>query len=254
MAYELPKNNMVGARLPIRDAATKATGQTKYIADLKFPRMLHAKILWSPVPHARIKSIDLEKALALPGVRAAICYKNTPRTYFNSCGETLEVYKTEQLFSDTVRYVGDKVAAVAAEDEKTAERALKLIEVEYEELPVNVDPERALDPDAYVIHTTGNLAGGNLIERIVQNAGDVEQGFAQADRIYEDRYTLPAIHHAAIETHACIATYDHSKKLTVYNASQDTFAVRVNLSRLFGIPINRVRVSSSRWAALSGAK
>lgn len=254
MAYELPKNKMVGARLPIRDAATKATGQLKYVADLKFPRMLHAKILWSTLPHARIKSIDLTKALALPGVRGAVCYKNTPRTYFNSCGETLEVYKTEQLFSDTVRYVGDKVAAVAAEDEKTAERALKLIEVEYEQLPVNIDPERALDPGAYVLHTEGNLAGGNLIERIIQNAGDVEQGFAQADRIYEDRYTLPAIHHAAIETHACIATYDHNKKLTVYNSSQDTFAVRVNLARLFGLPINRVRVSSCPVGGAFGGK
>jgi CO/xanthine dehydrogenase Mo-binding subunit len=254
MTYQLGENPMVGVKLPIRDAKNKVTGNTKYVADMKFSNMLHAKVLWSPVAHARIRSINTAKAEALSGVHAVICYKNVPRVYFNSSGETIDSYKTEQLFSDVVRYVGDKVAAVAAIDIKTAERALKLIEVDYEELPVNFDPEKALEPGAYVIHDHGDLADGNLIERIVQNAGDVEKGLAEADFIFEDRYTLPAIHHAPIETHASIALYDYNHKLTVYTSSQDTFAVRVNLSRIFDMPMNRVRVSSAPLGGAFGGK
>jgi CO/xanthine dehydrogenase Mo-binding subunit len=237
-----PHNGMVGKRVPVRDGRLKATGQFKYVADLKFPRMLYGKILTSPVPHAKIKNINTEKAWAVPGVKAVVCYKDAPRLYFNSCGETIEEYQTERLFDDTVRYVGDIVAAVAAEDEKSAEKAVRLIEVDYEELPVNFDPERGLDDDAYVIHHSGNLQKGNLIERVFQEAGNVEAGFAEADEIFEDRYTLPAIHHGQIETRACIANYDSMGKLTVYASSQDSFAVRYNLSKIFDLPMSKVRV------------
>ena len=254
MKLDTPKNGMVGARIPIRDGAVKATGELKYVADMKFPHMLYGKILTSTVPHARIKSIDTSKAEALEGVESVICYKNSPRKYFNSCGETLEIHKMEQLFSDIVRYVGDKVAAVAAVDEKTAEKALRLIEVEYEPLPVNFDLERALDDDAYPIHTVGDLHHGNVLQHIVQSSGDVDTGMAEADFVFEDRFTVPAIHHGAIETHCCIATYDARNKLTVYMPSQDTFAVRVNLSRLFDIPMSRVRVLSPAVGGAFGGK
>jgi xanthine dehydrogenase molybdopterin-binding subunit B len=105
--------------MPIRDAALKATGQLKYVADMKFSGMLHAKVLFSPVAHARIKRIDTSKAEAVEGVFAVISYQNTPDVYFNSCGETIELFKTERLFDEIVRFVGDKVAAVAAVDENT---------------------------------------------------------------------------------------------------------------------------------------
>ncbi|HQN05741.1 MAG TPA: molybdopterin-dependent oxidoreductase [Anaerolineaceae bacterium] len=237
-----PGNGVVGSRYPIRDAKLKVTGQLRYAADLKLPHMIHGKILTSPVAHARIKSINLEKARALPGVRAAVCYQDAPRVYFNSCGETIEVYKNERLFDDTVRYVGDFVAAVAADDEKTAEMALRLIEVEYEELPANFDPEKGMEEDAYVIHQSGSLEKGNLIVSVVQEAGDVDKGFAEADQIFENRYTLPAIHHGPIETHACIASYDPMGKLTIYSSSQDSFAMRYNLARIFDMPMSKIRV------------
>lgn len=239
---DVPRNGVIGKRLPIRDSNLKVTGQLRYAADLKLPHMIHGKILTSPVAHARIKSINLEKAQALPGVRAAVCYKDAPRVYFNSCGETIEVFKNELLFDDTVRYVGDFVAAVAADDEKTAEMALRLIEVEYEELPANFDPEKGMEEDAYVIHHTGNLEKGNLIVKVHQEAGDVEAGFAEADEIFEDRYTLPALHHGPIETHACIANYDLMGKLTIYCSSQDSFAMRYNLARIFSMPMSKIRV------------
>ena len=105
----------IGADTPIAQAALKATGQMMYTADLKLPHMLHAKVLFSPRPHARIRSIDTSRAEALPGVHAVISHLNTPNRYYNSCGEVLDDYMTEQLFSPVVRYVGDKVAAVAAD-------------------------------------------------------------------------------------------------------------------------------------------
>lgn len=229
---------MIGKNIPVRDAAVKSTGQLKYTADLTFPGMLHAKVLFSPVAHGRIKRIDTSKAEQLEGVYAAVCYKNSPDVRFNSCGEEIDGHKTERIFDDTVRYVGDKVAAVAAETPKLAEQALKLIEVEYEELPYYLEPEAALEKDAYLIH------GGdkNVISEVKLEAGDMEKGMKEADRIYEDEYSTPAIHHSAIETHASVAIYESSGKLTVYAPSQDVFGCRKNLCRIFALPMSKVRV------------
>ncbi|MEL7601889.1 MAG: molybdopterin cofactor-binding domain-containing protein [Bacillota bacterium] len=254
MSCEIPVNGVVGKSMPIRDAALKATGQLKYVADMKFSGMLHAKVLFSPVAHARIKRIDTSKAEAVEGVFAVISYQNTPDVYFNSCGETIELYKTERLFDEIVRFVGDKVAAVAAVDERTAEKALKLIEVEYEELPANFDPEQGAQDDSYVIHTHGGLEKGNIIETVLQSCGDVDEGMQNADMVLEDVYTFPAIHHGAIETHASISVFDASGKLTVYTASQDTFAVRINLSRIFGLPMSKVRVLVPAMGGAFGGK
>lgn len=237
MSNEKIVNGTVGARLPIRDAVVKATGQLKYVADRKLPRMLHAKVLFSPVAHARIKSIDISKAEALPGVRAVICYKNSPDTPFNCCGENIDETKNERIFDEIVRYVGDKVAAVAADTLQIAEQAVKLIEVEYEELPFYIDPEEAMKEDAYPIHE-----GGNIAEVVNMSQGDVDAGMKEADLVFEDRYSLPAVHHAAIETHAALADFDASGKLTVWSPTQDAFAIRVNLSRLFGLKMSKVRV------------
>lgn len=242
MSCEQEKNGMVGQRIPIRDAAMKVTGQTRYVADMKLPDMLYAKVLFSTVAHGKIKRIDISKAQHLPGVRAVVCYKNSPQVYFNSCGEVISSYHMERIFDDTVRYVGDKVAAVAADDLKTAERALRLVEVEYEPLPVNIDPEAGMQPDAYPLHHTPDLFEGNIIEKVVQSCGDVDTAMMQAHRVYEDSYRFPAIHHGAIETHAAIANYDAAGKLTVYTSSQDSFAVRTNLAKIFALPMSRIRV------------
>ena len=163
--------------------------------------MLHAKMLFSPVAHARIKRIDVSKAEALPGVRAVVTYQNTPDTFFNCCGETIDESKNERVFSPIVRHVGDRVAAVAADTLAIAEKAVRLIEVEYEELPFYLDPEEAMKEDAYPIHE-----GGNIAEVVNLSQGDVDAGMEGADLVYEDRYTLPGIHHAYIETHAVLAS------------------------------------------------
>ena len=231
MELQTPKNGVIGTDMPVRDAALKVTGQFKYVGDMTLPHMLHAKVLFSPVAHARIKSIDTSQAEQLEGVRAVVCWKNAPDALFNSCGEEIDGEKTERVFDSTVRYVGDKVAAVAAETAKIAEQALKLIRVEYEELPYYLEPEEALKEGAYPIHKDSNV-----IEEVVQEAGDVEKGMAEADYIYEDDFETPAIHHGAIETHTSLAVYESSGKLTVYTPSQDVFGHRTNLSRIFGLP------------------
>ena len=236
MNYE-SQNGMIGKRLPIRDAVVKTTGQLRYVADMKLPRMLHGKILFSPVAHARIKSIDTSKAEALPGVRAVVTYLNTPDTLFNCCGETIDESKNERIFSPVVRHVGDRVAAVAADTLAIAEKAVRLIEVEYEELPFYLDPEEAMKEDAYPIHE-----GGNIAEVVNLNQGDVDEGMKEADLVFEDRYTLPGIHQAYIETHAALASYDANGKLTVWSPTQDAWSVRVNLCRIFNLKMSKVRV------------
>ncbi len=247
-------NGIVGREIPIRDAALKATGQLRYVDDLKLPGMLHAKLLTSPVAHAKITKLDCSAALALPGVMAVASYLNTPDTLYNSSGETLDIFKTERVFDSTVRYVGDRVAAVAATDPKTAEKALSLIDVEYEPLPANFDPEAGLREDAYVILDRGGLEKGNLMETVLQSCGDVDAAMAEAPHVFTDTFTVPAIHHGAIETHTSVAVYDAAGKLTVYASSQDSFAVRVNLSRIFSLPLSRVRVTVPAIGGAFGGK
>lgn len=231
------KNGIVGSNIPVRDAALKVTGQLKYVDDMKLPGMLHAKVLFSTVPHARIRKIDLSKAQQLEGVQAVVCYEDVPDILFNSCGEEIDGVKVERVFDDTVRFVGDKVAAVAADSVKIAEKALKLIEVEYEALPYYICTKEALTDEAFHIH-----GGGNVIEEVFQEAGNMEEGFREAEFIYEDSYEVPAIHHGAIETHTSIADYQANGKLTVYTPSQDVFGHRMNLCRIFSLPMSKVRV------------
>lgn len=233
----MEENKTIAKSFSIRDAAEKVTGSLRYTADRKLPRMLYAKVLFSPLAHARIRAIDTSATEALPGVRAVLTHRNTPQTLFNSCGEEIDGTKNERVFDPVVRYVGDKVAAVAADSIQIAEAAIKLIRVDYEELPHYLDPEGAMAADAYPIH-----AGGNVAEVVSQSCGDVETGFAQAERIFEHTYRLPAIHHAAIETHTALADYDAAGKLTVWTPSQDVFGHRTNLSRIFSLPMSRVRV------------
>lgn len=242
---------MQGLSNPIRDAAMKVCGQTQYVGDMKFPGMLYGRVLFSPVPHAKIKSIDTSAAEALPGVRAVACYKNSPDVKYNSATRFYEhqIPNTERIFDDTVRFVGDRVAAVAADTEEIAKAALKLIQVEYEALPFYTDVEEAMQDDALPIH-----GESNIVSTILQKAGDIDDGFAEADEIFEDRYSTPPIHHGAIEPHISIAHYDAMGKLTVTAPCQNTFGFRIILCRIFGLPMSRVRVVSPVIGGAFGGK
>lgn len=241
----------IGQRIPIRDAAQKVTGKKQYVGDMKMPGMLYAKVLFSPVAHAKIKRIDTSKAEALPGVLAVATHLNTPQIKFNSALRFIEhkIPFTEKIFDDTVRFVGDKVAAVAAETQAIAEAAIRLIEVEYEELPIILEIEDAIKPDAYPIHE-----GGNIVGKAYVNAGDIDSAFSNADYIFEDNYTTQAIHHSAIETHVAIADWDMEDKLTVYSPCQNTFGYRCIFSQIFGLPYNKIRMVSPAIGGAFGGK
>ena len=243
------ENGVLGKGTPVLDAALKVTGQLNYVDDLKLPGMLYGKILFSPYAHARIASIDAGEAERMEGVHAVVWYEHSPAVRYNGNGEDSDILPSELVFDREVRYVGDKVAAVAAETPELAERALRLIQVTYEELPFYLDPREAAAPDACLIHETGNI-----LEEVNLSAGDLDAGFAQADEIFEDQYQVSAICHAPIEPHVSLSVYSADGKLTVYTPSQDVFGKRKNLAKIFGLPMNRIRVVSPAMGGGFGGK
>ena len=241
----------IGKRVPIRDAASKVTGRKVYVGDMKLPGMLYAKVLFSPKAHAKIIRIDTSEAEKLPGVCAVATYLNTPQIRYNSALRFIEhqIPNTERIFDDTVRFVGDRVAAVAAETLEIAEKAVGLIKVEYEELPVMLTVEDAIKEDAYPIHEGGNIVGQAHVE-----AGDVEKAFAECDYVIEDKFTTQPIHHAALEPHVAIADWSYDDKLTIYSPCQNTFGFRVILGQIFGLPYSKIRLLSPAIGGAFGGK
>ena len=240
---------MIGSSVPVRDAALKVTGQIRYVDDMKLPGMLYAKLLHSPYAHARIKSIDTSEAEALPGVEAVVTYLNSPKNHYNGNGEDKDINPSELVFDQVVRYVGDKVAAVAAETKEIAAKAIRLIKVEYEELPVYLKPQDALAEGAYPIHE-----GGNLVMGAGSSGGDVDKAFSEADELFSAEYHMPAVNHCSIETHVSIADYDASGKLTVWTPTQDAYGQRINLHRIFDLPMSKIRVISPVMGGGFGGK
>ena len=238
------------------DYETKVTGKAQYLADMQVPGMCHAKILRSPLPHARIKSIDTSKALKVPGVvavitREDILHDEGIEPYYGP------VFKDQTIVAvEKVRHVGDPVAAVAALDVDAAEEALRLIDVEYEELPAVLDVHQALKPAGTLVHESvripesgfADLAelkpieGTNICTHFKINRGDMKKGFAESDHIFEDTFTLPATQHSFLETHACIASVDPGGRITVWATTQNPFVVRTQLANIFKVPVSKVRV------------
>src|SRR3982074_2306765 len=196
------------------DARAKCTGQTKFADDIFLPRMLYCKILRSHEPHALIKSIDLSKALALPGVIAVITGKDLPIPY-----GILPVSQDEHaLCIDKVRFIGDPVAAVAAIDEDVAFDAMNLIEVEYQPLNTISSIEEAVMIDEPRIHEYGD--GGNVHKKVSLEFGDVEDGFAEADLVREATFFYEGNTHLPMEQHAAAAYLDTDEKLTLWSSTQ----------------------------------
>ena len=189
----------VGARVTRPDSRMQGLGQTKYIDDLAFPGMLHARIKRAGIASARIKRIDVDTAAAMPGVMALVTGGDIP---VNSFGPSLQDQPV--LAADVVRHAGDGVAAVAAVTEEIAAAALDAIAVEYEPLPAVLDPVAAMREDAPKIHPPG----GNIYARKVVRRGDIAQGFAQSDHVFEGSFRTQMAEHAAIEPHAAIADWD----------------------------------------------
>lgn len=249
-----PTFSVVGRSVPQLDAVAKATGGAKYTADLKIPGMLYAKVLRSPLPHARILKIDIGEAERLPGVKAVICHKNVPRVAYNSYyREPIDEERLpadEYIFDEKVRYVGDKVAALAATSLDIAEEALELIQVEYEELPFVLDPLEALKPDAPRIHEVEN----NLVKEVKWDVGNIEEGFAEADYIFENTYRTQMQQHVPLEPHCCIAEFDINGELHIISSTQGTFNVRVLLGKILNMPLSKIRVTRPHIGGAFGGK
>jgi 4-hydroxybenzoyl-CoA reductase alpha subunit len=218
------------------DARSKVTGQTRYADDISLPRMTYCKLLRSPHPHARIKKIDTSRALAHPGVYLILTGKDVPIEY-----GILPISQDEQaLCVDHVRHVGDPVAAVIAREELTAFDALDLIDVEYELLPTISDPEEALATPEPRIHDYGEE--GNIHKRVALEFGDVEQGFAEADEVFEDTFFYQGNTHLPIEQHASVAIKDPEGKLTIWSSTQTPHYLHRALAKVLEMPPAHIRV------------
>ncbi len=230
---------VISRSVPPQEVVEKVTGMAKFTDDYVFPGMLYARTLRSPYPHARILNIDTARAKALPGVVAVLTHKDVP-------GENLHglVFRDwPVLCGDVVRYVGDAVAIVAAEDEDVAAQALKLIDVQYEPLPVVADPVYAHSPEAPNLHPEHPT--GNLLKHIKVRHGDLEQGFRDAAVIVERTYRTPATEHAFLEPECAIgvpAGYPAHEKLTIYVGSQIPYQDRNQIALAMGLPEEQVRV------------
>lgn len=231
----------VGKKTQRIDGPERVTGKAVYTADVQLPGMLYGKILRSPHPHAKIKKIDTRKAERLPGVRAVLSFKNTPKISFR---------RQTFIFDEIVRYVGDEVACVIADTEEIAQDALELIEVEYEVLPFVLDPEEALQPNAPKLYPDGNLLNG---QPEVYQRGDLDQGFAQADVVVEGTFRVQCALHNCMETHGSVALWE-GDSLTVWDSTQHIFGVREGLARLLGLPLHKVRVIKKYMGGGFGSK
>ena len=227
---------VVGRPFPKVDGAAKVTGQTKFADDVVLPRMLHGKLLRSKVAHARIVSIDVSKALAAPGVLAVATGKDLPTPF-----GILPVSQDEHaLCVDRVRFVGDPVAAIAAVSEDAAFDALDLIAVAYEPLPPVASIADGLAPAAVPIHDYGDA--GNIHKLVAMEFGDVEEGFARADRVYDNVYFYEGNTHLALEQHAAVADFGPDGKLTLWSSTQTPHYVHRALAKVLGMPAARIRV------------
>jgi 4-hydroxybenzoyl-CoA reductase subunit alpha len=230
------------------DGAAKVTGQTKFADDVMLPRMLHCKLLRSKIAHARIRSIDVSKALAAPGVVAVATGKDLPAPF-----GILPVSQDEHaLCPDRVRFVGDPVAAVAAADEDAAFDALDLIEVAYEPLPPVGTIDEGLAPAATPIHDYGD--SGNIHKLVSMEFGDTEEGFSRADRIYEDLFFYEGSTHLPLEQHASVADFTPDGRLTLWSSTQTPHYVHRALAKVLGMPPAKIRVIATPNGGAFGGK
>jgi putative selenate reductase molybdopterin-binding subunit len=255
--------NVVGHPEPKVDAIKLVQGKAAFTEDISMPGLLHAKVLRSTKAHALIKHIDTSKAKALPGVVVVLTWEDLPRVVYSTAGQSDPIPGPLDTFSldKKVRFMGDRVAFVAAESVEIAERALKLIDVEYEELPVLLDPESAMDTGAPCIHDEPEYvnfdasdATHNLAARIRIDIGDVEKGFKEADQIFEADYEVPKVQQAHIEPHVTMTWWDEDDRLVIRTSTQVPFHVRRQLAPVLGLPIKRIRVIKPRIGGGFGGK
>ncbi len=250
-----------GQAVPVINATKFVTGKSAFVGDSAPRGLLHARVLTSPHAHAIIRNIDITQAKAFPGVHAVLTYKDVPRIPYSSVVSAQAEADVQDRYclDSRVRYVGDRVAVVAAETWEAAEQALALIRVEYEQLPALLDVRQALEPTAPRIHPEEDSCGiydasRNIAARVRSESGNVEQGFAYADLVVEGEYATSPFQPAPIETSTVMTYIDEDNYLVVRTSSQASHHVRRLLSRLLGLPTRRIRVLKPEVGGSFGAK
>ena len=250
----------VGKALPRVEGFGKVTGQTKYAADLPFEGLLWAKVLRSPLPHARIVKIDTSRAKALTGVRAVLTGADVANVFVGT-----RVKDQPVLVTDRVRFAGDAVAAVAADTKEIAEEAVTLIDVEYEELPNVSDPLEALDPGAPLIHEDRSkykhapqlpegISPHNVQSYVIWKNGDIQAGFKRAARVFEHTFRTPLSHHGYIEPCACTVQVHPDGKVEVWASNKGPWGLRDQMAEDFGVPKEKIKIHIVHVGGDFGAK
>jgi carbon-monoxide dehydrogenase large subunit len=257
-AEVLQQFRYIGKRVPRADAIDKVTGSWRYGGDLALPGMLHAKVLRSPYPHARIASIDARRARGLPGVRAVITGDGVPNLFGSA------IRDEPFLARGKVRYAGEPVAAVAATSEEIAREAIDLIDVEYAELPGVFDALEAMRPDSVLVHedladyeiegTFTRYPGTNIVGHTKIRHGDIEQGFHESDAIFEDVFTTQYVQHCSMEAHVCAAQIGADGSVTVWSSCQSPYNLLRDLATALGLPFSKVRIIATGIGGAFGAK
>ena len=250
--------SVVGQPIVHGEGAEKVSGQTIYTSDIALPGLLWGKILRSPFPHARIVSIDTSRAAQLPGVHAVITGQDIPDRRVGRLLRDCPV-----LARDKVLFVGEKVAAVAADDPDVAEEALLLIDVEYEELPPVFDPLEAMEDSAPTLHE--NLASypglpqprstvNNVFAHNVWDKGEIEQGFAESDLVFEQTFTTQLHHQGYLEPHACVVDIDDTGRVQIWANNKGPFMLREQLAAVWDMPQDNIRVNPTSIGGDFGGK
>jgi len=253
------EHQYVGKPVPRLDALEKVTGRAIYSVDVDLPGMLHGAILRSPRPHARILDIDLSEARSMPGVRVVVTGKDVPYTH------GMMIMDQPFLAIDRVRYVGEPVAAVAAETQAAAQLALSRIRVRYEDLPAVFDPREAIAPGAPILHERMAeyrrspvyqvVPGTNICVIRTFSRGDVEAGFADSDEIFEDEFYSHAVSHTPMEVHAAVAQYSPAGgEFVVWSATDAPHRRVKEIAEAMSIPMNKVRFLAAYSGGGFGAK
>jgi CO/xanthine dehydrogenase Mo-binding subunit len=256
----MTSHDYIGASYERGDGYEKARGLAIYGTDVTVPKMLHAKILRSPAPHAMIRNINVEKAKRLKGVHAVVTGLDYPDSRWGAHLADQTIYGV-----DRVRYVGEAVAGVAAVDEDTAQEAVELIEVEYEDLPVLFDPDEALKPDAILIHpdlgeydynehVLVKQPGTNIANLTRVRKGDIDEGLKKSDLVVEGTYEIPMVQHVCMEPHVCVAQFNAQRKLDIWSSTQGLYLAREHVAKGLRLSQSDVRIITMYVGGAFGGK
>ncbi|MFB3883965.1 MAG: xanthine dehydrogenase family protein molybdopterin-binding subunit [Thermodesulfobacteriota bacterium] len=245
---EKSQYHAIGKRSVRKDGIAKVTGQEIYTSDIILPRMLFARVLRSPLPHAGIRNIDTSAAERMGAI--SLTFKDIPKLKYNERLVSIprSTYKDRYVLADKARHVGEAIAAVAAETEEMAEEALSLIHVEYERYPAVLDPVEAMESDSPTIHES--IVVGDEERKIEKNIaawreiseGNIEEGFKEADVIVEDEFKTNRVYHAQMETKSVVCTPEADGGITVWTTTQTIHNVRQLLGEIFSLPLSKVNV------------